>query len=217
MLTRTVDVFVIVWPSMAVGTVLVIGAAWLGWVIGRLDSLVPVRVVAWWVTRVIVPLVRSRSWWRRAAVIFANNTSVLAAVLAVGFHRALSVTAVVGLGVSLGIGLRVLSSRTDAFCVTPKGRSVKARHRITIGVALNLLEPPAILITIGLSLGRTAVSLPAGPAWETFAVWAVPLLLVAAAGEALWLGSGLTNAHGSQGGSADVPTSQWPLDQDMDL
>ena len=54
---------------------------------------------------------------------------------------------------------------------------------------LNLLEPPAIIAAIGLSLGRSVVPLSPGQAWEAFAAWIVPALLIAAGGEALWLGA----------------------------
>jgi hypothetical protein len=175
---------------MVVGAVLVVCAAGVGWVVGRFSSLLPVRLVTWWVKRVIVPLVRSRSWWRRATAIFVNNTVVLGVVLAAGFHLVLSVVAAVGLGVSLGIGLRVLSEQTDTLSLLLDDTDARARWRIRIGMALNLLEPPAILLTLGLSLGLTSTSLTPGAAWETFAVWVVPLLAVAGGGEGLWIGAG---------------------------
>ena len=99
--------------------------------------------------------------------------------------------------------MRVLSERADVLSSSLEHPGTTAPIKTMIGVALNLLEPPAIVLVIGLSLGRTAAPLPAGVAWEMFVVWAVPLLLAAAAGEALWLGSGPTNVHRSEGGSID--------------
>lgn len=213
MVTGTTDVILLVWPSMGWGLVLIVGATGAGWLIGRRDSFLPVRLITWWVVHVIVPLVRSRSWWRRATAIFVNNTSILAAVLAMGVKPVWSVLAVVGLGLSLGIGLRVLSSRAEALSTSLPGPGSLPRHWVVVGVVLNLLEPPAILLTIGLSLGQTVVPLPAEAAWKAFAVWAVPLLLLAAAGEALWLGAGSTGGHPGEGVSGDVSARPPPSNE----
>ena len=69
-------------------------------------------------------------------------------------------------------------------------RDRQARRRIRIGIALNMLEPPAIVVTLGLTLGLRTIPLTCEQAWQTFGVWVVPALFVAAAGEALWLGVG---------------------------
>ncbi len=61
---------------------------------------------------------------------------------------------------------------------------------VAVGMALNLLEVPAILITLGLSMGRGGATsgLLSGDVWTAYAVAVAPLLLIAAGGEALWLG-----------------------------
>ena len=96
--------------------------------------------------------------------------------------------AVAGLGVSLGIALRLLSEIPDV----PGGHCLSlgkwAKRRVAIGMGLNLLEPPAIMLAIGLSLGQQPASLTPGVVWGTFAAWIIPLTLLAAAGESLWLG-----------------------------
>ena len=53
---------------------------------------------------------------------------------------------------------------------------------------LNLLEPPAIALALGLAIGRSAIPLSSTQAWGVFLTWVVPAMLVAAGGEALWLG-----------------------------
>ncbi len=186
---------------MIVGAALVVAAAWGGWIIGRSRSFVPVRMVSWWVGRIIVPLVRTRAWWRCAAGIFLNNTLVLAGVLALGFDRWTCVAAIVTVGMSLGIGLRALADHDDASFFSTGPTDASGRRRFGIGIMLNLLEPPAIVLTLGLSLGQTSVELPALTAWKTFAVVAVPLLALAAAGEALWLGVAFNPSEGNHFGT----------------
>ena len=58
-----------------------------------------------------------------------------------------------------------------------------------IGFALNLLEPPAILLSLGLSLGQGAwgATVELEQALALFIRFVFPLLLLAATGEALWL------------------------------
>lgn len=190
LLSRTLDVISAVLVDAALGTGLLVAGAGAGWVSGQASRLPPVRLIAVWVRRVVLPLLRCQSWWRRATGIFVNNLSILAALLAVGRWHGVSLVGVAWLGLSLGIGLRVLSGASDEFGELDLGSDSRARRCIRIGVALNLLEPPAIILTIGLSLSRAAVPLSAPQVWETFALWVVPLTLLAAAGEALWMGAG---------------------------
>lgn len=58
-----------------------------------------------------------------------------------------------------------------------------------VGFALNLLEPPAILLSLGLSLGQGAwgATIELEQALALFVRIVFPLLLLAAVGEALWL------------------------------
>ena len=186
---QSLNVIGAIWLSIALGTGLMLVATGLGWAVAQLGSLPPVRWVAWWVRAVILPLLRCRSWWRRTAVIFINNISILAAVLAVGWWHLGALLGVAGLGVGLGIGLRILSSEPTAVVDPYPEYGVRNKRRVRIGIALNLLEPPAIILTIGLSLARQPMPLSPGQVWETFIVWVVPATLLAAGGEALWLGA----------------------------
>ena len=131
-----------------------------------------------------------RTGSRRAATIFLNNTAVLAAVVALGVWTVAAFLGVAALGLSLGIGLRILSGSLDDLAVPAGGSSGHARRAVTFGVVLNLLEPPAIVLALGLALGRRAIPLAGAETWTVFAFWVVPALLAAAAGEALWLGAG---------------------------
>lgn len=186
---RSLNVISAIWLTIAWGTGLTLVATGLGWAVGQMGSTPPVRWVAWWVRTVVLPLLRCRSWWRRTVVIFANNISLLAALVAVGRWRLGALMGVAGLGVGLGIGLRILSSEPTAAMDPCPEYSARVRRRIRIGIVLNLLEPPAIMLAIGLSLARQPMPLSPGQVWETFLVWVVPATLLAAGGEALWLGA----------------------------
>ena len=176
--------------SMVLGTIALLLAVGIGLLLGRHRSFPLVRMVTSWLTYVVMPMLKSRSWVRRASTIFINNTAVLAALLALGPWRIAARIGVVVLGLSLGIALRHLSAMTDRFAVSLPVHDRRAKRRVRIGVALNMLEPPAIVVTLGLTLGFETIPLTSGQAWQTFGIWVIPALLVAAAGEALWLGVG---------------------------
>lgn len=175
--------------AIALGTFLLLVAAGAGWALARQPSLLPVRAVTWWVRHVVLPLITYRAWWRRAASIFVNNITILAALLAMGRWPVAPLLGVAAVGISLGIALRVMSDLPSPPLMVVPSRREAAKHRIRLGVALNLLEPPAIMLTVGLSLARPVMSLPTSQVWETFALWVVPATLLAASGEALWLGA----------------------------
>lgn len=176
------------WPGMVVGTVAASVSLWLGWWLGRFSFLPPVRVIGWWVEHVVVRLVCCDRWWRRAAAIFLNNASICAAVVGLGGWAVSAWIAVGCVGLTLGMGLREMGRRSYGFFrsdVASISRSVR------FGFALNMLEPPAIVLSLGLCLGRSAV--PAdmdGPQmWRLFLLGVLPALAVAAMGESLWLGA----------------------------
>jgi len=178
-----------VWVTTALGTLLLLVAAGAGCALGRHPSMPLVRVVAWWVRHIVLPLATCRAWWRRAASIFVNNITILAALLGAGRWPVAPLFGVAAIGISLGIALRVISDLPVQLLMRWPSRSGVAKYRIRVGAALNLLEPPAIMLTVGLSLARPVMSLPTHLVWETFGFWVVPATLLAAGGEALWLGA----------------------------
>lgn len=188
MLERTLEVVGAVWPAGLLGTLLLIVGVGGGWTLAALETRSPVRVIAWWVRVIVLPLVRSHSWWRRAATIFANNLSMLAVLLAMSRWHFLGLLGVAGFGVSLGIGLRVLARQPVAWREPPPDD--KARRWMHLGMVLNLLEPLAIFLTVGLAVARATIPVATGAAWEVFLVWVTPASLIAAGGEALWMGAG---------------------------
>ncbi len=189
LILRSGSMLIALWPSMVVGTALVLGGTGLGWLVGRRRSFPAVRGVAWWITRVILPLVKTRSWLRRTATIFVNNSVVSAVLVAVGTWPGVALAAVAILGINIGIALRILDCLTDELPDPGPDVFARNRRRIRLGVALNLLELPAIVAVLGLSIGRDTVSESVTQIWSAFGLWILPTLLVAATGEALWLES----------------------------
>ncbi len=181
----------------------------------------PARLVRRWIDRVVRPLLASRFWGRRTAGIALNNTAICAAMTAAGSLGLLAWVAVAGVGLSLGIGLRLLLAE-DPF-LGENTRPPRAGRRLIagLGLSLNLLEPPAILLAGGLTLAQKALwpFLPASLAWCAF-LWAVvPLLLLAAAGESLWMGilrPGIDPSESTPGGSIGVPQAREPARTPID-
>lgn len=203
---RSCEVIGTVWFQALLGSVLTLVGTGAGWTMGGGSSAPPVRVVAWWVRKVALPLLRSRSWWRRAATIYLNNMTVLTGLMLLGRWQTMALVAVATLGVTLGIGLRVLAGEPDAFFDVGTSQSSGRARRIRIGMGLNLLEPPAIMLTIGLCLAGSTLA----PAhlWECFVLWVIPAMLLAAAGEALWLGQatkGRTDGANANKKATDIP------------
>ena len=72
------------WREALAGGVVILVGFGLGWRLGASEGGWPVRIVRWWLEHVVRPLVRSRSWSRRAATIAANNSGVCAAMVVSG-------------------------------------------------------------------------------------------------------------------------------------
>jgi len=133
----------------------------------------------------------SRTWSRRAAIIAANNSLICAAMVLLGALGRAAWFGVVAVGLGLGIALRLMS---DAWSSADEDtedrlRVSQIRFRMALGVGLNLLEVPAIMLSAGLSLAQGAMSstLDLPGALAAFSLVALPLLVVSAAGESLWL------------------------------
>ncbi len=178
------------WTSLLVGTLLLLVSAGVGWFVGRYRALLPVRAVDAWIRHIVRPMLESRSWLRRAVTIFLNNATVLAVVVALGYGSLTGVAGVAALGINMGIAVRLLRFQAGLLPTPRADGTRRARRRIIVGTALNMLEPPAIVLTLGLAVGQRTASLAPAVVWTTFGLWILPALLVAAGGEALWLGAG---------------------------
>ena len=179
------------WHHMIIGTLLLMIGIWVGLGIAKAQSLAPVRYVSWWVSRVIIPLIQRRSWLIRSATIFINNITILTLLVVIGVWSFAAIVAVSLIGVSMGIALRVLSDLPDSFSMPQAEVDGSNRRRFRVGIMLNLIEPPAIIAALGLSLGRAVVPLTGTQTWAAFTCWIIPAMFIAAGGEALWIGVAL--------------------------
>lgn len=203
MFTQTLHVVGAVWLPALLGTGLLVVAAGTGWALGQAQTWPPVRLVAWWVRRIVIPLLTRRSWLGRTITVFVNNISILALLTFLSRWHIAALVGITAIGLSLGIGLAVLAGETVDF-MGPTADAPRSIRRTThIGLALNLLEPPAIMLTVGMALARWATPLTPQEIWWTFAIWIVPMSLLAAGGEALWIGSNLNRSSNDDGRSAD--------------
>jgi len=194
-----------VWWRALLGAALLAFACVSGWQISVSASLAPVRFVRWWVLNVLLPVLRGRSWAVRAAAIYANNMVILTLLVAVAAWSWAVIAGIAAIGVAMGIAVRTLS-REPSMASPEVGRPDSGTSRRVIwGMALNLLEPPAIAITLGLALSYTSAPLTDTQLWRTFGSVVAPLMLVAAGGEALWMG--VTEAFG---GPTANPTQDHP-------
>jgi len=192
----------VLYESLVGGAAIVVCVA-IGWVAGRERQARFVCLVSWWLDHVVRPLLVKRSWFQRTVIIAANNSLVCVAVVVIGAVGNLSWLGVVFVGLGLGVALRLMldgkptaPSDVDAEPLAQDeqgpGDGVGARRLrwlATIGLALNLLEIPAILFSAGLSLGQGSLSsaLSLSDALTAFASIVMPVLFVSAAGEALWM------------------------------
>lgn len=176
------------WPHMLIGVLWMILSLGIGLALGRVRSFFLVHGVHWWVLRVMVPLLYKRFWWLRTITIFVNNMAILIGLILLGTWPYAAVTGIALVGLSMGIALRALSDVPELFA-TPEDQMCESdRRRCRIGMMLNLLEPPAIIVALGLSLGRTIAPLSHVEIWEIISCWILPAMLLAACGEALWIG-----------------------------
>jgi hypothetical protein len=189
-LSTSLAVLDAVWVSALGGGLLMTGAAVGGWFLATRPTIPAVRAVDGWLRRVVLPLLRRRTWLGRAAVIFQNNILILAGIVALGRWPGASVLMVLVVGLSLGIAFRLLLDTADETLAPRLQLPASERRKVKIGMTLNMLEPPAILLALGLSLGQWVADVPFADAWAGFLIWVLPAMLLAAAGEGLWLGAG---------------------------
>lgn len=177
-------------PTLA-GLAALIVAAISGWGIGEHAAFLPVRWVRWWMERVIIRGLSDNRFVIRGAIVFANNATTCALLIAAGALPAGSWIAIVLVGLTMGIAIRALSDASSSPAVEEESKCPQSPDRLTqIGLSLNLLEAPAIIVTLGLSMGRLAApnTLSETQTWDVYVLWVVPALLVAAIGEAIWVG-----------------------------
>jgi hypothetical protein len=174
-------------PSLIGGAVIVICVA-VGWRAGRRRTGWLVRCTRYWFDRVAGPLLASGSWAKRALIIAANNSLVCFALVILGALGHLAWLGLAAVGLGLGAALRLMLDLPLANGVKTR-LSWRKRVLAGLGIVLNLLEPPAILLSAGLSLAQGAMgdALDLRLAVLLYVQFVLPVLVVAAGGEALWL------------------------------
>jgi len=195
----------LLFPCLA-GSGLILAATAIGWWGGRHRQRWPARVVRWWLNRVVRPLLASRSVSRRAAIIAANNAATCAGMVALGAVGVVAWLAVAAVGLSLGLALRLMSAAPPRPAAEPPPPARAQQVAAAIGVGFNLLEIPAIALAAGLCLAQeaTSPSIEWAQAWQMFALLVLPTLMLAAIGEALWMGVYPPWGGLSAGGEAPV-------------
>lgn len=189
-LSRPFEIVVAILPHALVGGLVMVACVLAGWRHARRRSPWTVRLINWWLDQVVRPLLLARTWRRRTAAIALNNTSICAVLVALGPLSHVVWLAIVGVGFALGIALRIMVESPANALFAESARSRAGRWIAGLGFMLNLLEPPAVMLSAGLGLGQRAwaAGVDWTSAWGAFAILALPMLVVAAAGEALWMG-----------------------------
>lgn len=175
-------------PILSGCAVLLIGCV-AGWGIARESAAWPIRMVSRWIDFLVARLLRSRSWLFRAAVILANNATACAVMILLGGVPGGGWAIVTGVGLFMGVALHRLSQFRPSFELAEQTPSSGGSTAL-IGVLLNLVEIPAIIITLGLCMGQNASpnGVPIERVWSTYLTWVAPCLVIAACGESLWMG-----------------------------
>lgn len=185
------------WRPVLSGSAVLIIAAIAGWGIAADANLAPVRWIARWVDRVIVPCLRA-GWLARTLAIFVNNAANCALMIAAGALPAGSWASVTVIGLAMGFAVRHLGRQepsdpnTDSDGVRSSDASASpyVNSPALLGLLLNLLELPAIALCVGLSIGQVASEphLSMAVAWSLYVRLVLPALLIAACGESTWIG-----------------------------
>ncbi|HNQ23765.1 MAG TPA: hypothetical protein PKK06_11785 [Phycisphaerae bacterium] len=171
-----------------VGAMVLVAAAGIGWEVGRRPGSWLARATGVWFARVARPVLTQRSWLRRVAIIAGNNSITCGVLVVAGAGGPTAWLALALVGLCLGCALRFMLQAADG-TVTEAESSSRQQLLAALGFLLNLLEVPAILLSVALSLTQGALAdvLTWDAAVGLFARWVLPLLLVAAGGEALWM------------------------------
>lgn len=178
-----------IWLESLLGSLVAFACIGLGWRAGATRESPATRVTMWWLNHIVRPLFVSRSWLRRMVIIAGNNSLICAVVVILGRLGHLAWLGVVCVGLGLGIALRLMLSVPVEDQDDSETHSARVRVLTGIGLVLNLIEVPALMLTAGLALSQGAISstLDTRSALTVFAGVALPMLIVSAAGEALWM------------------------------
>jgi len=175
-------------PAGLTGGLLMAACVLLGWWFSRRRRGPLVTWTRWWFDCVARRVLDEASWAPRAGMIAANNILNTGLIVCAGVLNHLSWLAIAFVGLELGAAARLMAG------VPTARRGVTDADRgplwvVMLGIGWTLLEICAILLSVGLSLGQGTLGpeLSLGEALACFGVIVVPLLVLAATGEGLWL------------------------------
>ncbi len=189
----SLDTLLRLWPAALTG----VGALVLSAMIGGALSGQPdgrfARILRWWAMDVVLPMVRHRSGLFRWLVIFVNNAVICALLVSLGGWGWLVWVGLAVEGLTLGGAATVLTEAGMLEEFWQPEESARNMTMVRVGFGLNMLELPAIALSVSVAVGQSFFGsvVGAGQSWSIFAMCVVPLLVLAAAGESLWLGAGL--------------------------
>lgn len=179
----------LVWRESVMGGAAMAVFVLIGWRAGRDDDGWLVQAVRWWLIHVLGLVLGSSSWLRRSLLIAVNNAAICFVVVLLGSLGHLAWLGIAGVGLGLGVALMMMSANVEIRDDTEPTLRWNRRVLRATGMVLNLLEVPAVILCAGLSLAQGALSssLSLSGALTAFCYVVLPLLVVSAAGEALWM------------------------------
>ncbi len=188
----SIDTLLKLWPAGLTGVgCLVLAAMAGGLIVGRGEGGLS-RFLRWWVVDVVLPMIRSRSGVVRAVVIFVNNAVICALLVSLGRWGWLVWVGLIVEGMTLGGSAMLLSDWAESEDLWNPEQTDRGMRRVRVGFVLNMLELPAIGLSVAVGVGQSFFGsvVSSGQSWSIFAICVVPLLVLAAAGESLWIGAG---------------------------
>jgi len=189
-----------IWTESLIGGAVIVVCVFVGWRAGYGRDSRLVRAVKWWLDHVVYYVVTSRSWLKRMLIIAANNSFICCCVVLIGCIDYVAWLGVVSVGFCLGIALHLMIAGRRAELDgegMSEGEVEEDKSGVShisipsmLGMLLNLLEVPAIMLSAGLALAQGTLSsqLDLTDALSGFVCIVLPLLILAAGGESLWMG-----------------------------
>ena len=179
-----------IWQESLIGGAVIVVCALVGWLAGNVHDRWAVRVVKWWLDHIVYRVVISRSWLKRTVMIAVNNSLICLCPPLLGKLDYIAWLAIACIGFCLGVALRLMIKETPAVRDDEEKIISSNTKSPIIGMLLNLLEIPAIMLCAGLGLSQGAmtstIDLPS--ALHIYCLFALPMFIIGASGESLWMG-----------------------------
>ncbi|MHC4672752.1 MAG: hypothetical protein ACYTBZ_09745 [Planctomycetota bacterium] len=190
MFDTSIDILYLIWQESLVATAVIVICVLVGWKAADVHDRWAVRAVKWWMDHVVYRVLTSPSWLKRTLMIAANNSLICLCAVLLGALGHLAWLAVAGIGFCLGVALHLMIKATAVDRDDRETPISRNKTLTAIGMLLNLLEVPAIMLSAGLSLAQCALTstIDLSAALSVFGWFAMPMFIIGAAGESLWMG-----------------------------